>query len=278
MKLFNFFFFNFFINFTLFTVIVKFNFINSVHNFTSFNFSFQFFFEFSYLFCVLFLYIFLVKLFKKKNFFLKKRLNILSNTLFLINILVYTYIFIDFFFIFFNAYAPIDLVFKNYKLVVFIISNFFLINFNNKFFINFLLLTFWELSLNYFIKYKTLSLDSTHTIFLLFIIFNNYIFFFFDLIFISTNNNNQFFIVNSNTLNNCLLKCFIQSTYSYNLIFNNSLIFFKSIFFNNLLFTEILISSEKLLLNLNFIHLIKLVSIALIVICVNTKIKILFIF
>ena len=125
LKFYNLLFLNFFINFFIFTTIVKFNFINSVHNFTSFNLYFQFFFEFFCLFSFLVLFIFLLKFFKKKNFFLKKKNNILSYTLLLVNVLVYVYIFIDFFFMFFGTYISMDLVFKNYNLSVFVISIFF---------------------------------------------------------------------------------------------------------------------------------------------------------
>ena len=73
LKFYNLLFLNFFINFFIFTTIVKFNFINSVHNFTSFNLYFQFFFEFFCLFSFLVLFIFLLKFFKKKKFFFKKK-------------------------------------------------------------------------------------------------------------------------------------------------------------------------------------------------------------
>ena len=179
---------------------------------------------------------------------------------------------------FFGTYISMDLVFKNYNLSVFVISIFFLINFDNKIIINPLQLTFWEFSLNYFVKYKVLNLDLIHIVFFIFIIFNNYIYFFFDLNNIGINNYSQFFIMSSNSFNNCLLNYFIQSAYGFDLIFNNNIIFFKKVFFNNLLYTELLISSEKLLLNLNFFFLIKSFFIILITIYINIKIKILFIF
>lgn len=78
LRLFNLIYINILINFIIFTLLVKFNFISSIHNFVTINTSFQFFFELTSFFVVIGLYLMFFKFFKKKNYINNHIINLLS--------------------------------------------------------------------------------------------------------------------------------------------------------------------------------------------------------
>ena len=168
------FFLDFLFKILCFICILKFNYLDSVHNFVSSVFFFQNFFELTLSFFLVVFFLWNLKIFNS-NFYIKfKSIN-----------LFYIFFILNLFFIILIIYEFIIVLFKEYSLLYFFHNNFIFvlifylfIFFNKIYYIspNLLLISFWELNFFYFIlkfnnKFKLLYLHIF--IFLTFYILNN---------------------------------------------------------------------------------------------------------
>ena len=122
---------NIFSNFIIFTIIIKFNFLNSIHNFLLIDSSFQNFYEIFIYYLLFIIVINNFKVFTKKTFFNLNQVNILFFFFFFINLLSYTYIFSEFFFIFSKKSNLFNLFLKNTILIKMLFSLFILFIINH---------------------------------------------------------------------------------------------------------------------------------------------------
>ena len=122
---------NIFSNFIIFTIIIKFNFLNSIHNFLLIDSSFQNFYEIFIYYLLFIIVINNFKVFTKKTFFNLNQVNILFFFFFFINLLSYTYIFSEFFFIFSKKSNLFNLFLKNTILIKMLFSLFILFVINH---------------------------------------------------------------------------------------------------------------------------------------------------
>ena len=249
---------NILINFLLFTLLVKFNFISSIHNFTTLNTSFQFFFEIFIFFSGAGLCLVIFKFFKNKNYLFKQSVNILSYLLLLLGVWSYFYLIIDFLFIFNDRSSSLEIFFKNHKTAIIIISIFFIIFYEGFVWINTFYLTFIEYFLNFLIRSKLVKPDFLHFSFFSFFLLTNLTYFFPDPISFNTNLLEYFYMSNSNFFNHYCLTYTTKNLYSEDALFNNSNIFFKNIIFFEQVLLELFSSNNKFFLNLNLFLLLKI--------------------
>jgi len=171
----NYFYANIFTNFIIFTLIIKFNFLDSIHNFLSIDSSFQSFYEIIVFYLLFAFIINNFKIFTKKAFYNLNQVNILFYFFFFINLLAYTYIFSEFFLIFYKKSTLFSLLFKNI-MVVKILFSLFILLIINYFPLNFLYISYLEhLHALLFFKAKDMSAGFVHFIFIVLAFYINYI-------------------------------------------------------------------------------------------------------
>lgn len=249
---------NILVNFLLFTFLVKFNFISSVHNFVTLNTSFQFFFEMFIFFSAVGSLLVIFKFFKKKNYPINQNVNILSYLLLMLGLWSYFYIIIDFFLIFNDRGPSLEIFFKDHRVAIIIILFFFLIFYEGFIYINIFYLTFVEYLFNLLLRFKVIRFDLLHLSFFSFFILTNLTYFFPDIINLNKNALKYFYISNSNFFNNCCTIYTTKNPYNDGVVFNSNGVFYKNIAIIEQLFLEFFSSNNKLLLNLNLLLLLKI--------------------
>lgn len=255
----NWFEYDFFIKILIFMVIVRFNFLNSIHNFISNNFFFQFFYELIIIYCIFSLILINYKLFNLKIFKTTNNLNFISIFFFIIifNLLIYLYL--EFICLMYKELSLTGLFKKNKILYYFILYFYIMLLFKSSKF-NMFFLTFFEhvyCNLYFYNNYKSLKLYLFHVI-----IFISIFSIFFNFYFIDQNNfilhkNITIFNLNDIFFNNGVY--YISDTIINN-NFNNS-IFFKFNFFTKNVFLE-LFSFNKFMLfiiNINILFYLMLI-------------------
>jgi len=249
---------NILVNFFLFTFLVKFNFISSVHNFVTLNASFQFFFEMFIFFSVVWSSLMIFKFFKKKNYPINYNVNILSYLLLALGLWSYLYIIIDFFFIFNDRGPSLEIFIKDHRAAVLIILVFFLIFYEGFVFINIFYLTFIEYVFNLLLRFKVIKFDFLHLSFFSFFVLTNLTYFFPDFINLNKNLLKCFYISNSNFFDNCCTLYTTKNPYNGGVVFTNNSVFYKNIIILEQVFLEFFSSNSRLLLNLNLLLLLKI--------------------
>ena len=166
-------------------VIVRFNFLNSIHNFISNNFFFQFFYELIIIYCIFSLILINYKLFNLKIFKATNNLNFISIFFFIIifNLLIYLYL--EFICLMYKELSLTGLFKKNKILYYFILYFYIMLLFKSSKF-NMFFLTFFEhvyCNIYFYNNYKSLKLYLFHVI-----IFISIFSIFFNFYFIDQNN------------------------------------------------------------------------------------------
>lgn len=242
----------------IYMIIVRFNFLNSIHNFISNNFFFQFFFELIFFYIIVFFYILKLKYFNSNLFVLKQTFNYIYFLFFLLVFNIFIYVILEFLNLIYTNLNIINIFKKNkifYYMVVYLyIFYFFRFNYNNLLF-----LPFYEyLYLNIFFNknYKNYKIFILHLIIFIYIYIILFNFYFIDkndfIAYNQINNflcNNIFFSYNN---------VFLSDT-NFSQTFNNS-IFFKTSFCCSNIFVEFFSFNNFILLitNINTIFIIVL--------------------
>lgn len=182
---------NLFIKIFIFMLIVRFNFLDSVHNFISNNFFFQFFYEFIFVFFSIYLIFFFNKLFFIQSIKFNKNTNYLSSLFMLITINLLFYLASEFLFLVQPNLNLINFFLKNkllYYTIIFIYIYMYteqnIIKFFNIFFFNYF--EYFYLNIFFFKSHKNYNIYLIHLVLFILIyihLFYNYIFDFSDYIF-----------------------------------------------------------------------------------------------
>lgn len=224
-----------FIKIIIFMIIVRFNFLNSIHNFISNNFFFQFFYELLFFYLLVSLLLSKYKFFFLNLFNFKKNLNYMFILFFLLIFNLFVYLYLEFMHL---LYKDISLtgIFKKNKILYYLIMYIYIIFLFKNFNINIFFISFFELIYNsifFYNNYKNIKLYLLHIIIFTFV----YVIFF-NFYFIDQNN----FIIYKNIINFNVNDIFINSGVFYvtepiiNNNFNNSIFYKFNFFYNNIFF------------------------------------------